>query len=65
VRTRVEVITPVIGKRDLSRLRQLREKSCTVELFVMGEQLQAVRELCGGEFSIFPVQDFGSELIRQ
>jgi uncharacterized protein (DUF58 family) len=65
VRTRVEVITPVLGQRDVTRLRQLREKSCTVELFILGEQLQAARELCGAEFSIFSVQDFGRELIYQ
>jgi uncharacterized protein (DUF58 family) len=63
VRTRVEVITPVLGQLDISRLRQLRGKGCTVELFILGEQLHAARELCGREFSIFSVQDFGSELI--
>jgi uncharacterized protein (DUF58 family) len=63
VRTRVEVITPVLRPLDLIRLRQLRENSCTVELFVLGEQLQSAGELCGQEFPIFSVQDFGSELI--
>jgi len=63
VRTRVEVITPVLRELDIRRLRQLRGKGCTVELFVLGEQLQAASELCGREFSIFSVQDFGSELI--
>jgi uncharacterized protein (DUF58 family) len=63
VRTRVEAITPVLGQLDINRLRQLRGKGCTVELFVLGEQLQAARELCGREFSVFSVQDFGSELI--
>jgi uncharacterized protein (DUF58 family) len=63
VRTRVEVITPVLRPLDVNRLRQVRERGCTVELFVPGEQLQAARELCGGEFSIFAVQDFGRELI--
>ena len=65
VRTRVEVITPVLGQLDVDRLRQIRERGCTVELFVPGEQLQAAGELCGGEFSIFAVQDFGRELIYQ
>jgi uncharacterized protein (DUF58 family) len=63
VRTRVEVITPVLGQLDISRLRQLRGKGCTVELFILGEQLEAARELCGREFSVFSVQDFGSDLI--
>jgi uncharacterized protein (DUF58 family) len=65
VRTRVEVITPVLGELDARRLRQVREKGCTVELFILGEQHREARELCGREFSIFPVQDFGGELIRQ
>jgi uncharacterized protein (DUF58 family) len=63
VRTRVEVITPALGQLDISRLRQLRGKGCTVELFILGEQLEAARELCGREFSVFSVQDFGSDLI--
>ena len=63
VRTRVEVITPVLGEIDIMRLRQIRAKGCAVEVFVLGEQHQAARELCGREFSIFSVQDFGSELI--
>jgi uncharacterized protein (DUF58 family) len=65
VRTRVEVITPLLRELDLRRLRQVRGKGCTVELFVPGEQQQAVRELCGPEFTIFSVQDFGGELIYQ
>jgi uncharacterized protein (DUF58 family) len=65
VRTRLLVITPVLGQIDVNRLRQIRERGCTVELFIPGEQLQAAGELCGGEFSIFPVQDFGHELIHQ
>ena len=63
VRTRVEVITPVLGNLDIRRLRQIRENGCTVELFILGEQLEAARELCGRAFSIFPVQDFGRELL--
>jgi len=59
------VITPVLGQLDVDRLRQIRERGCTVELFVPGEQLQAAGELCGEEFSIFAVQDFGRELIHQ
>jgi uncharacterized protein (DUF58 family) len=65
VRTRVEVITPVLGALDVSRLERIRQKGCTVELFIPGEQQQAAGELCGREFSIFPVQDFGRELIYQ
>ena len=63
VRTRVEVITPVLRDLDIGRLRRIRENGCTVELFVLGEQLEAARELYAREFSIFPVQDFGRELI--
>jgi hypothetical protein len=61
----VEVITPVLRPLDVNRLRQIRERGCTVELFVPGEQLQSAGELCGGEFPIFAVQDFGRELIDQ
>jgi hypothetical protein len=65
VRTRVEVITPALRELDVNRLRRIKESSCTVELFVLGEQIQATRQLYGQEFPIFPVQDFGSELIYQ
>ena len=63
VRTRVEVITPMLGELDIIRLRRIRETGCTVELFLVGEQPQPARELWGQEFSIYSVQDFGSELI--
>jgi len=63
VRSRVEVITPVLGELDIRRLRQIRGNGCTVELFVLGEQLEAAGELWGREFSIFSVQDFGGELL--
>jgi hypothetical protein len=65
VRSRVEVITPVLEELDIGRLRQLRENSCTVELFVLGEQQQRARELWGREFSVFSVQDFSGELLYQ
>jgi uncharacterized protein (DUF58 family) len=61
VRTRVAVITPALGEIDIARLRRLKENSCTVELFVLGEGLQKAGEL--REFAVFPVQDFGNELI--
>jgi len=63
VRTRVEVITPMLGELDIIRLRRIRETGCTVELFLVGEQPQPARVLWGQEFSIYSVQDFGSELI--
>jgi uncharacterized protein (DUF58 family) len=63
VRTRVEVITPVLGELDIARLRQIRETGCTVELFLLGEQSQKAGALWGREFSVFSVQDFGGELI--
>lgn len=63
VRTRVEVITPMLGELDIIRLRRIRETGCTVELFLVGEQSQPARGLWGREFSIYSVQDFGSELI--
>ena len=59
------VITPVLKPLDLERLRRLRENSCTVELFVLGEELQSAGELRGREFPIYSVQDFGSELIHR
>ena len=65
VRTRVEVITPVLKPADLKRLRRIRENGCTVELFVLGEELQSAGELSGQEFRIYSVQDFGSELIHR
>jgi uncharacterized protein (DUF58 family) len=63
VRTRVEVITPVVRQLDAGRLRQLKARGCTVELFILGDQSNAVRELYGGEFPIYSVQDFGGDLI--
>ena len=65
VRTRVEVITPVLADLDLARLRRIREKGCTVEIFLFGDQVQTYREEYGREFAIFPVQDFGNELVYQ
>jgi uncharacterized protein (DUF58 family) len=63
VRTRVAVITPALGELDIARFRQLKENSCTVELFVLGEGLRKAREL--REFAVFPVQDFGNELFYE
>jgi uncharacterized protein (DUF58 family) len=65
VRTRLEVITPALSELQGARLRQVKEKGCTVEIFLFGEQHQAYRRRYGREFSIFSVRDFGNELIYQ
>jgi uncharacterized protein (DUF58 family) len=65
VRTRVEVITPGLVELDLARLRRIKEKGCTVEIFLFGDQVQTYREKYGREFAILPVQDFGNELVYQ
>jgi uncharacterized protein (DUF58 family) len=65
VRTRLEVITPTLSELHCARLRQIKEKGCTVEIFLLGEQHRSYRQTYGREFRILSVQDFGSELIYQ
>jgi uncharacterized protein (DUF58 family) len=61
---RLEVITPVFSERHRARLRQIREKGCTVEIFLLAEPKSGGGPDAGGEFPVFPVQDFGNELIH-
>jgi uncharacterized protein (DUF58 family) len=63
-RTRLEVITPVFSEPHRARLRQIREKGCTVETFLLAEPRRGGGPEAGGEFPVFPVQDFGDELIH-
>jgi uncharacterized protein (DUF58 family) len=65
VRTRLEVITPTLSELHCARLRQIKEKGRTVEIFLLGEQHRSYRQTYGREFRILSVQDFGSELIYQ
>ncbi|UCF99332.1 MAG: DUF58 domain-containing protein [Spirochaetaceae bacterium] len=65
VRTRVEVITPVLSELDCARLRQVKERGCSVDIFLFGEEHQRYRQRYGREFSIYSVQDFGNELLYQ
>jgi uncharacterized protein (DUF58 family) len=65
VRTRLEVITPTLSDLHRARLRQIKEKGCTVEIFLLGEQHRSYRQTYGREFRILSVQDFGNELIYQ
>jgi uncharacterized protein (DUF58 family) len=62
VRTRLQVITPILSELHCARLRQIKEKGCTVEIFLLGEQQRLYRPR---EFRIHSVQDFGNELIYQ
>ena len=50
VRTRVEVITPVLSELDSARLRRIKAKGCTVEIFLFGEQHLSYRQIYGREF---------------
>lgn len=63
VRTRLEVITPTLSEENCARLRQIKEKGCSVEIFLLGEQKRLNEQTFSREFPIFPVQDFGNELI--
>jgi len=65
VRTRLEVITPVLSELHCARLRQIKEKGCTVEIFLLAEQHRSYSQTYGREFRILSVQDFGNELIYQ
>ncbi len=63
VRTRLEVITPTLSELHCARLRQIKAKGCTVEIFLLGEQNRANGQSYGSEFPTLSVQDFGNELI--
>ncbi|MBN2551898.1 MAG: DUF58 domain-containing protein [Spirochaetales bacterium] len=65
VRTRIEVITPVLSDLDGARLRQIKGRGCTVEIFLFGEQQQLYRQRYAGQFPIHSIADFGNELVHQ
>jgi len=63
VRTRLQVITSVLTEADCSRLRQLKQKGCSVEVFLFGEQHHRFAHRHRDQFRVYSVQDFGNELV--
>ncbi len=67
--TRIEVITPLLTEEQSAFFRRLKEQGCAVEVFLIAtgtwraEELR-VRALPSGEFSVFSVKDYGSELVH-
>ncbi len=63
VRTQIKVITPLLTDVQHAFLREVKQKGNTVELFLMGGDSPARRELPTSEFPLFVVSEYGNELI--
>ena len=63
VQSRIEVITPLLKEEQRYFLRKVKEKGCTVEIFLLGPDTRRQKELLAREFDVFCVKDYGNELI--
>jgi len=63
VRTHIKVITPLLTDAQHAFLREVKQKGNAVELFLMGGDALAPRELLTREFPLFVVSEYGNELI--
>ena len=63
VQSRIEVITPLLKEEQQEFLRRVKEKGCTVEIFLLGPDTRRQKELLAREFDVFCVKDYGNELI--
>jgi len=63
VRTHIKVITPLLTDVQHGFLREVKQKGNAVELFLMGGDSLAPRELLTREFPLFVVSEYGNELI--
>jgi hypothetical protein len=63
VRTHVLVITPLLTNVQCAFLREVKQKGNTIELYLIGGDTAAPRELLTTEFPCFVVSEYGNELI--
>jgi uncharacterized protein (DUF58 family) len=63
VRTHIKVVTPSLTDVQRAFLRELRQKGNAVEIFLLGGNAPAPREVFTHEFPVFVVSEYGHELI--
>jgi uncharacterized protein (DUF58 family) len=63
VRTHIKVISPMLTDDQHAFLREVKQKGSAVELFLLGGDALAPRELLTREFPLFVVSEYGNELL--